>query len=161
MSKTTKRIPKYPSSKQDLQKWEEMRTRARKEVQPEAHFKRKPLDCWEFIEKMGLTLAEFRLLYVIANGERWNKRKKDKRENGCYLSGDTIANRTGMSKTKVYETLKILRQANIIEQTGRRASRTKTGRAFAGASNEYQILPFDQWVTPPELVTIRERITNN
>lgn len=165
---TKRRQPVYPETETQLKKWRDSRLKARKHVEidnphnpSQQIFKRKPLDCWEFVDNMGLTLEEFRLLYAVANAERWNKGKKnDKSEfvNGCYMSGESIANRTGLSKSKVYETLKILTSAKIIEKIGRRPQRTKNGRAFAGASHEYRIAAFSQWVEPPELAQIRQLV---
>lgn len=153
--------PKHPSSQTELDKWKKAHNDAIKVVMEENKlgykFKRKPIDTWEFIDTMGFTLEEFRVLYVVANSENWYRKTFKK---GCYLSADTIAERCGMGKTKVHETLKILREANIIELLGRKLLTTNNNKTFAGQPNEYRIKPFDKWKTPPQLVKIRARVQN-
>lgn len=154
-------LPTYP---EDLQKWEKLRNEAISTVMEndKSSFKRKPIDTWAFIDEMGLTLEEFRLLYLIGSNERWLKGSggvRKKYANGCYMKRDNIAKRAGMSPAKVTETLKILVGANIIEALGRKR-RVKGGETLAAAPNEYRIAPFHQWLNPPELKQKREEIQN-
>lgn len=161
-------------------KWEKARLQAAKYLLDENdQMKRPQIDTWVAVDDLGLTVHEFRLLYCIARHENWGSRPK-KFIKGCYASTETLSKITGISRNKVFEVLLILREAKIIErispENGQPLSeqdeKQKKGRVkqtkgsgkllkFYGWTYEYRIKAITDWVTPLELIEIRNSVLEN
>lgn len=97
-----------------------------------------------FLDEYGLDPYEFRLYAHIV------RRTGGKPGGVCFSTIAKIAEICKMSSRKAQQAIKVLKEANFIQQTKR-----------PGRTDEYRVVPASEWVSREELVEVRRRLKDS
>ncbi len=97
-----------------------------------------------FLDEYGLDPYEFRLYAHIV------RRTGGKPGGVCFSTIAKIAEICKMSSRKAQQAIKVLKEANFIQQTKR-----------PGRTDEYRIVLASEWVSREELVEVRQRLKDS
>jgi DNA-binding transcriptional regulator GbsR (MarR family) len=97
-----------------------------------------------FLDEYGLDPYEFRLYAHIV------RRTGGKPGGVCFSTIAKIAEICKMSSRKAQQAIKVLKEANFIQQTKR-----------PGRTDEYRVVPASEWVSREELVEVRQRLKDS